>query len=122
MDRLIFAQVGGNSFQLGGACPEGWIVMRAARPDVGYVALADGTWALHVVSRADIEALRLKAYADPLTGSDRYFAEAQRESLLGHADTAEAAKAKGLARFAEIQHEYPWPEEPDESAVVVETL
>lgn len=58
-----------------------------------------------------VEALRLRAYADPITGSDRYFAEAQRETLLGNAAAADAAKALGMARFAEIQAEYPWPAE-----------
>lgn len=62
-------------------------------------------------TRAQIEAQRLRAYADPLTGSDRYFAEAQRESLLGNTEAAEAAKALGMARFAEIQAENPWPAE-----------
>lgn len=62
-------------------------------------------------TRAEVEAARLRAYADPLTGSDRYFAEAQRETLLGNTEAAEAAKALGLARFAEIQAEYPWPSE-----------
>jgi hypothetical protein len=62
-------------------------------------------------SREQVEARRLRAYADPLTGSDRYFAEAQRESLLGNAEAAEAAKALGLARFAEIQADNPWPVE-----------
>ena len=61
--------------------------------------------------REEIEAARLRAYADPLFGSDRYFAEAQRETLLGNAEAAEAAKALGLARFAEIQAEYPRPAE-----------
>lgn len=62
-------------------------------------------------AREDVEVQRLRAYADPLTGSDRYFAEAQRESLLGNAEAAEAAKALGMARFAEIQAEFPWPAE-----------
>ena len=62
-------------------------------------------------SREQIEAARLRAYADPLTGSDRYFAEAQRESLTGNAEASEAAKALGMARFAEIQAENPWPAE-----------
>lgn len=62
-------------------------------------------------TREEVEALRLRAYADPITGSDRYFAEAQRESLLGNAEAAEVAKALGMARFAEIQAEYPWPAE-----------
>ncbi|MDR0276458.1 MAG: hypothetical protein LBJ37_01055 [Paucimonas sp.] len=63
-------------------------------------------------TRAEVEVLRLRAYADPLTGSDRYFAEAQRESLLENAEAAEAAKHQGLMRFLEIQAEFPWPDEP----------
>lgn len=62
-------------------------------------------------NREQVEAARLRAYADSITGSDRYFAEAQRESLLGNAEAAEAAKALGLARFAEIQADNPWPAE-----------
>lgn len=56
-----------------------------------------------------IESARLIAYSDPLKGSDRYFAEAQRESLLGNTEAADAARALGMARFAEIQAEHPWP-------------
>lgn len=63
------------------------------------------------LTRDQVEASRLRAYADPITGSDRYFAEAQRESLLGNAEAADAAKALGMARFAAIQAEYPWPAE-----------
>jgi hypothetical protein len=63
------------------------------------------------LTRDQIEGQRLRAYADPLTGSDRYFAEAQRETLLGNAEAADAAKARGMARFAEIQAEFPWPTE-----------
>lgn len=62
-------------------------------------------------TRAEVEAVRLRAYSDPITGSDRYFSEAQRESLLGNAQAAEAAKALGLARFAQIQADNPWPAE-----------
>lgn len=62
-------------------------------------------------TREEIEAKRLRAYAEPLAGSDRYFAEAQRETLLGNAEAADAAKALGMARFAEIQAANPWPAE-----------
>lgn len=63
------------------------------------------------LTRAQVEVIRLRAYADPIKGSDRYFAEAQRESLIGNAEAAEAAKALGLVRFAEIQADNPWPVE-----------
>ncbi|MCF6782315.1 phage tail protein [Stutzerimonas stutzeri] len=60
-------------------------------------------------SRDQVEAVRLRAYADPITGSDRYFAEAQRESLMGNIDAAEIAKTTGIARFSKIQEDHPWP-------------
>lgn len=62
-------------------------------------------------TRDEIEALRLIAYADPLTGSDRYFSESNREALLGNAERAEVAKRWGLTRFAEIQAKHPWPDD-----------
>lgn len=63
------------------------------------------------LTREQIEAMRLRAYADPLTGSDRFFSEAVRLQVMG-ADAAEIEKVKALGadRFAEIQSEYPWPQ------------
>lgn len=55
----------------------------------------------------EIEALRLRAYADPLTGSDRYFAEALRMEAMGESGW-EVARATGVQRFNEIQKEFPW--------------
>ena len=58
----------------------------------------------------EIETLRLTAYSDPLTGSDRFFSEATRLSLTGAPDTdVEAAKNAGVARYDEIKEQYPWP-------------
>lgn len=61
------------------------------------------------MTREQIESARLRAYADPLIGSDRYFSEASREALLGNTEASEAAKQRGLDRFAEIQAGFPWP-------------
>lgn len=62
------------------------------------------------LTREQIEALRLRAYADPLTGSDRYFAEASRLQAMGAAqEKIDAASAAGANRYAEIQNAYPWP-------------
>lgn len=55
-----------------------------------------------------VEALRLRAYADPMSGSDRYFAEAARMQAVGESGW-EAVRAQGATRFAQIQAEYPWP-------------
>lgn len=56
-----------------------------------------------------VEALRLTAYADPVTGSDRYFAEAARMQAM--AETGwEAVRQAGVVRYEQIQAQYPWPE------------
>lgn len=59
-------------------------------------------------SREQVEACRLHAYSDPITGSDRYFAEAQRMSVMGESGW-ESVRAAGAARFEEIQALHPWP-------------
>lgn len=41
----VFAMPGESLQQVGGDCPEGWVVMQEQRPDVGFVAQADGSWA-----------------------------------------------------------------------------
>lgn len=61
-----------------------------------------------IVDAAAVEALRLHAYSDPLTGSDRFFAEAQRMQAMGESDW-ESVRAAGITRFEEIQRQYPWP-------------
>lgn len=110
--ETIYGQLGGYAQQIGGDCPAGWVVMDALRPDLDHVALADGAWAIPAKSRADIEAERLRAYADPLVGSDRFFSESIRESLIGNHEAAEQAKQRGLSRYSEIQAELPWPDGP----------
>jgi hypothetical protein len=55
-----------------------------------------------------VEALRLAAYADPATGSDRFFAEVSRMQAMGEAGW-EALRDQGAARYEEIKVEYPWP-------------
>ncbi len=57
----------------------------------------------------DNNRLRAIAYADPVSGSDRHFAEAARKSAVGDSEGADAATAAGLARVDEIKAEYPLP-------------
>lgn len=40
----VFAMPGESLQQVGGDCPDGWVVMQEQRPDVGFVAQADGSW------------------------------------------------------------------------------
>lgn len=56
-----------------------------------------------------VERQRLSAYADPVTGSDRFFAEASRLMVKG-ASQEEITKvvSQGDARYAEIKEQYPW--------------
>lgn len=63
------------------------------------------------LSRDDVKASRLRAYADPVTGSDRFFAEAARLGAMGGTEEEiEAVRASGATRYAEIQTQHPWPE------------
>ncbi|MFM5422861.1 hypothetical protein ACET8S_08350 [Aeromonas veronii] len=54
-----------------------------------------------------IEMLRLHAYADPVTGSDRFFVEALRMEAMGEVGW-EALREKAIARCQEIKLQYPW--------------
>ncbi|MFL6873878.1 hypothetical protein ACJ6YJ_03625 [Pseudomonas marginalis] len=56
----------------------------------------------------DIDRKRRLAYADPVTGSDRYLAEAMSERAAGNEDAALAAEAALTARKEEIRKELPW--------------
>lgn len=59
------------------------------------------------LTREQIEALRLRAYADPLTGSDQLFSESMRMQIMGE-EGHEDVRARAIARFEEIQAQYPW--------------
>lgn len=66
--------------------------------------------AIHVRTREEVDSERNFAYANPVTGSDRWFAEATRLTIMGApANEVEAAKSNGVARYEEIKLEYPWP-------------
>lgn len=62
------------------------------------------------LTRTEIEALRLKAYADPVSGSDRYFSQVARlQAMAGAAADIEAARTAGTERYEAIRAQYPWP-------------
>ena len=66
----------------------------------------------HVYTRQEVESMRLRAYADPLTGSDRFFSEVARLQVMGaESSEIDSVKALGAARYEEIQAQYPWPAE-----------
>lgn len=53
---------------------------------------------------------RARAYSNPVTGSDRYFAEAARKRAAGDEDGAAAAEQSGLAAVADIKAAIPLPD------------
>lgn len=61
-------------------------------------------------TRQDVERRRLLAYADPISGSDRFMVEYQAEMLAGNDLAAAEAKAKWLARREQIATENPYPQ------------
>ena len=40
----VFAEAGSSFQQVGGSCPDGWLVMDGERPTPDHVAQADGSW------------------------------------------------------------------------------
>lgn len=56
-----------------------------------------------------VELKRLSAYANPITGSDRFFAEASSLSATGATqDEINKVVSQGKARYEEIKSQYPW--------------
>ncbi|QVW25369.1 hypothetical protein KJF94_07285 [Pseudomonas hormoni] len=47
---MNYAELGSSFMQVGGECPEGWIIMKEPRPEgdnsTDYTAQADGSWAV----------------------------------------------------------------------------
>lgn len=71
----IFAEVGGSIQQIGGNCPEGWIVMQGERPTPEHVATAEGTWFLNDYETARVAAnTEARAY---LASTDWYVTRLQ---------------------------------------------
>jgi hypothetical protein len=86
-------------------------------------AVQDKTWCLDgevfsdsppqiPVAISDVEIQRLIAYADPVTGSDRYLSEAASLVAAGISwgdDEVRTLQAKAVEVKAEIQKKYPYP-------------
>lgn len=47
----VYAEVGGSLQQIGGSCPEGWVVMQDHRPTPTHIASADGRWTIDYAPR-----------------------------------------------------------------------
>lgn len=61
-------------------------------------------------TRDEVEAQRLHAYADAVSGSDRFFAEVSRLAATnGSPEEIAAVQLAGVTRYAEIQAQFPWP-------------
>lgn len=60
------------------------------------------------LSSGEIKDLRAVAYADPLTGSDCLFSKSTRMQIMGEPGFEEV-RIRAIARFEEIQAQYPWP-------------
>lgn len=87
-------------------CDAGGIWRRGADGEITQQPFPD-----HPLTREDVERLRLAAYAEPSSGSDRYFAEASRMQMMGEAGW-EKVRDAGIKRFNDIQALYPWPTKP----------
>ena len=93
----VYAEVGSSLQQIGGTCPDGWIVMQGERPMPKYVAQADGSWSLPEPDYPAVIAYR------------RWQAEVGGITLNGvHIDTDDRSKLliNGAALEATLDPEY----------------
>lgn len=65
------------------------------------------------IAQQEITRRRARAYADPITGSDVIFAKAVRLQAMGRQAEAEQVQAEAIARFEQIQIDYPMPPAAD---------
>lgn len=82
--------------------------MRVVTTQSGSPALADKLPPAPF-TKSEIEEFRLKSYANSLTGSDRLFSESTRMQIMNESGFEEV-RARAIARFEEIQAQYPWPD------------
>lgn len=61
----VYADVGSSLQQIGGECPDGWVVMQSERPSPDHVAGADGQWIIDYAPR--IAARRYEAEVGGIT-------------------------------------------------------
>ena len=66
------------------------------------------------LSKEEVEANRMRAYAHPITGTDKLFSEVSRMQTMGEPGW-ETVRDKAIERFKEIQALIPWPEGTDAS-------
>lgn len=62
----VFAKPGESLQQVGGECPDGWVVMNGQRPDIKSVATEDGIWEYPTEETTNAERDRAKNVLNPL--------------------------------------------------------
>lgn len=63
MTTLVYAQPNSSFQQIGGFCPEGWVVMQSERPGINHIANESGEW---IIPDPVEVALTLKDYDNAL--------------------------------------------------------
>lgn len=84
----IYAEVGASLQQIGGNCPDGWIVMQGERPSQDHVANADGHWIIDYAPR--IAARRYEAEGGGITLNGLQINTEDRSKLLINGAALEA--------------------------------
>lgn len=84
----VYAEAGASLQQIGGSCPDGWIVMQGERPTPDHVANADGQWAIDYAPR--IAARRYEAEVGGITLNGLQIDTDDRSKLLINGAALEA--------------------------------
>jgi len=111
-DLMVYAIVGSNVQQVGGECPDGWIVMQSQRPSdaasADYTAQPDGTWLISeetILAKLAAQEAVWRATELPIIGARRALEKQQAAELaLATLDQkAQKEKTDGLAENEKLR-------------------
>ncbi|WP_244159546.1 phage tail assembly chaperone [Pseudomonas marginalis] len=111
----VYAALGSGFQQVGGVCPEGWVVMQGDRPSPIHIASEEGVWIVPVPSPDDIQVALKNAertWRDSMLTAVIWLRERHQDQREIGGDTALSGE-----QFAELlaymQALRDWPQSPD---------
>lgn len=79
----VFAEVDSSLQQIGGECPEGWVVMQGERPTINHTADSEGNWIIRQLTEEELKALEIAQDKQYLADTDYIVTKIGEASLLG---------------------------------------
>lgn len=116
----VYAELGGSCQQIGGECPQGWVVMQGQRPSPEHVAQEGGLWAVQVPSPDDLQAALFaeeRVWRDTALTALVWLRDRHRDQLeIGAGSTLTPEQFSGLLVYMQQLRDWPQSEAFPESS------